>query len=56
MHLEENERNFTEKKGDGIPCVIIFPCITKSNDPRSVFFTFLKLCKSYQIAQRITEN
>ena len=30
-----------------------FPCITKSNNPRWAFFTFLKLYKWYQIAQRI---
>ena len=33
--------------------VIIFPCITKSNNSRWVFFTFLKLYKWYQTAQRI---
>ena len=43
----------TEK--DGIPCVIMFPCITKSNTLRMVFFTFLKLYKWYQIAERVTE-
>ena len=28
--------------------------LTKSNTPPWVFFTFFKLCKGYQIAQRIT--
>ena len=31
-----------------------FPRIAKSDDPRWVFSTFLKLYKLYQIAQRIT--
>ena len=36
--------------------VIIIPCITKGNNLRWVFFTFLKLFKWHQITQRITKN
>ena len=42
---EENERNFTDRKRDGIPCVVMFPCM---EEPADEFLSENKLLSIFQ--------